>query len=97
MKTTKSEFDKIVRKELAGYNSTAHSEDRLSLIDWLGEMNSLYSEKYGISYDFDGGEYHYETSNENFKGDDMCDACFCQCEANDEGLCPDCADIEIVE
>jgi hypothetical protein len=39
---TKEEWWSLVRKDLANWNSKSHSDDRMSLSDWVDEVGRIY-------------------------------------------------------
>lgn len=81
----------LAKKELNEYNSKVyHTDDNLDLTDWLTENAKLYEKEYGIYYSTIYKLWMYTPNNLNYKGDEICQCCFSQCETEESGLCVDC-------
>ena len=92
---TIKQFIALAKKELADYMSTVkHSDDAISFSEWTSENGKVYQKEYGVYYSHEFDMWMYSSNNNNFPGDFVCDACGCQCDAEESGLCKDCDYLE---
>ena len=95
-KATIKEFLEATRKEWQQSIKGAHPDDQLSFSEWLSEFPRELQKEWGIYRDSSTDEWRYDETNSNWEGDDTCDSCGCQynAEVTDSNLCEICIEDE---
>jgi hypothetical protein len=90
---TIKEFVAKMKSEWNEQMRDAHEDDQMSFWDWISEWTEKELRKeHGIFFDQRTNEWAYDESNQNWVGDDVCEACGCyyNMETTDSDLCEEC-------